>query len=741
MSHSSTSRLQATKQQGFTRGSNDFLHTLPTELSLRIIREAVIHDGEQTSIDGLLVLTLVSPRWRISLLSSPELWSYATVGRESTEGDAMAKLETCLALSQDAPLTLNLCGLLLNWEDYRQRIQPHTWRIARVIMKLTDAEAPSRYQLDSQKSALNSLGFLPSLHDIQFDPVSDHRWLMPLIGNVPSLEAINSVCNIDQLPLYKYLFTTVHMRTNIGSIQTSLPILQASRSRRLSIEIEHNMQQNAVDSKIGPSNLPFTLSFVRILQLQEVGFIKKTILFDLIAYFPSLVSLTVNLTSGRLVSLLSVLSSLAGLQMVYLGLELDLDQPLHTLESVSPSRATFLNLHVRSHLYSLDINEEMDAMVSYFQTVTFLLQIAMPFVNTLTLGNSGQATPNLLESLPNWRSIRKFCLYMNDLSPKHKISSNSLEEVEISNIHFIDKTVSARPEVQIECPNLLRLQLRHISDDLPHHNSGAHGLALPLNAYAFNPLSHSIEISFHPEVGSHSLLSLNTALSPWIFGNFPHLRRVSFSRYMLDWDRFFIPLIQYPHMCPNLDHIEFRTYPPWDLLFLMLERRNLSAPTRISPIKTLIFPYSLPFVLLYPLSQLLGGRETIRPSNYDLSVIGMKEVYMDPFISGCQICLCSFQQCHEAVIRDKAARYSNSMTENLGDIGKGPVELDAKPPLSDGVCIWLSERRIREVEWQNAARIWSNTYYRKVICENRRKTGRCIVTEYSLDGVPTVTLN
>ncbi|KAG8752658.1 hypothetical protein FRC14_006816 [Serendipita sp. 396] len=300
MSHSSTSRLQATKQQGFTRGSNDFLHTLPTELSLRIIREAVIHDGEQTSIDGLLVLTLVSPRWRISLLSSPELWSYATVGRESTEGDAMAKLETCLALSQDAPLTLNLCGLLLNWEDYRQRIQPHTWRIARVIMKLTDAEAPSRYQLDSQKSALNSLGFLPSLHDIQFDPVSDHRWLMPLIGNVPSLEAINSVCNIDQLPLYKYLFTTVHMRTNIGSIQTSLPILQASRSRRLSIEIEHNMQQNAVDSKIGPSNLPFTLSFVRILQLQEVGFIKKTILFDLIAYFPSLVSLTVNLTSGRL---------------------------------------------------------------------------------------------------------------------------------------------------------------------------------------------------------------------------------------------------------------------------------------------------------------------------------------------------------------------------------------------------------------------------------------------------------
>ncbi|KAG8755001.1 hypothetical protein FRC14_004454 [Serendipita sp. 396] len=221
---------------------------------------------------------------------------------------------------------------------------------------------------------------------------------------------------------------------------------------------------------------------------------------------------------------------------------------------------------------------------------------------------------------------------MNDLSPKHKISSNSLEEVEISNIHFIDKTVSARPEVQIECPNLLRLQLRHISDDLPHHNSGAHGLALPLNAYAFNPLSHSIDVSFHPEIGSHSLLSLNTALSPWIFGNFPHLRRVSFSRYMLDWDRFFIPLIQYPHMCPNLDHIEFRTYPPWDLLFLMLERRNLSAPTRISPIKTLIFPYSLPFVLLYPLSQLLGGRETIRPSNYDLSVIGMKEVYMDPFI-------------------------------------------------------------------------------------------------------------
>ncbi|KAG8813977.1 hypothetical protein FRC17_001348 [Serendipita sp. 399] len=638
MSSNSPPHAQSSLQRNSTETYSevqpyDPIEILPTELSLKIIWEVVTKDANNLSIDGLLALTLVSPQWRNFLLSSPYLWSHITVGHGFTEADSASKLETCLVLSREAPLTLYLHGRIFNWEYHQQFIQRHTWRISRVVMKLAHSSAPSRYQVESQRAVLISLGHMPSLHSIQFDPITGHQWLTRLMENAPSLNAINSVCNVEQLPLYKHLFTFARTNVRPDSLHASLSILHASKVQQLTMSIEHHPIRDSpvINSDKMSRNDSLTLPRIHALQLREMGDSRPTphsIMPKLIMYFPNISSLTVNLSSGGLNALLPVLPSLPRLQMLYLGIELDLEQPLHVEGHVSPSKVTFLNLHVRNYHSGLD-REEQELFESYLQDLATLLQIAIPFVSTLSLGSEGQPTPELLHSLQEWRSIRELRLYLNYFPCAYEVSSVTLEEIEINALRLMESKASTRPDIQIECPNLLRLRLKHSSDDIGYSQGETNGWALSLNSYAFSPLSHSISVAFYPEEASHSLRSLDTLHSPWVFGSFQHLKRLAFSRYMLDWAAFFIHFIRYPYLCPNLDYIEFRTYPEWDLLFLMLERRNLLPPSYITSIKTLLFPSSLPFVLLHPLTQLLGGQAAHRLSNHDLSVTNLMLTCLD----------------------------------------------------------------------------------------------------------------
>ena len=94
---------------------------------------------------------------------------------------------------------------------------------------------------------------------------------------------------------------------------------------------------------------------------------------------------------------------------------------------------------------------------------------------------------------------------------------------------------------------------------------------------------------------------------------------------------FLIRFIMEPEICPELVEIGIDFVPEWDLLFLMLERRNYLPPSRgVARIKTLSLPSPLPLTLLAPLTDILSGRFTRRPSNMDLSFSGFAKAYFDP---------------------------------------------------------------------------------------------------------------
>jgi len=85
-----------------------------------------------------------------------------------------------------------------------------------------------------------------------------------------------------------------------------------------------------------------------------------------------------------------------------------------------------------------------------------------------------------------------------------------------------------------------------------------------------------------------------------------------------------------PARCPLLVELELGFIPEWDLLFLILERRNyLPQSQHISRIETLLLPFPPPPQLLLPLTEILAGRFTVRPPNGDISVSSFREAYFD----------------------------------------------------------------------------------------------------------------
>lgn len=120
-----------------------------------------------------------------------------------------------------------------------------------------------------------------------------------------------------------------------------------------------------------------------------------------------------------------------------------------------------------------------------------------------------------------------------------------------------------------------------------------------------------------------------------------------------------------PHSFPALEYLSSDN-PEWDLLFIMLERRNFLLPSiqlpppppgpslppsspvssavrkelternlrqrgeEISRIKCLNLVRKIGIRILRPLTDLLGGRYTMRPTNYELSFAGIAEAYLDP---------------------------------------------------------------------------------------------------------------
>ncbi|KAG8838376.1 hypothetical protein FRC20_006337, partial [Serendipita sp. 405] len=86
-------------------------------------------------------------------------------------------------------------------------------------------------------------------------------------------------------------------------------------------------------------------------------------------------------------------------------------------------------------------------------------------------------------------------------------------------------------------------------------------------------------------------------------------------------------LIIFPSTCPALQKLTFqRRFKEWDILFLALERRNFLKDHSVSPIREIQMWYMLPYSVLFPLTQLLGGKFPSYSSVEGYATVGFDEI-------------------------------------------------------------------------------------------------------------------
>ncbi|KAG8769761.1 hypothetical protein FRC16_006573, partial [Serendipita sp. 398] len=147
-------------------------------------------------------------------------------------------------------------------------------------------------------------------------------------------------------------------------------------------------------------------------------------------------------------------------------------------------------------------------------------------------------------------------------------------------------------------------------------------------------------------------------------------------------------LIISPGICPFLHKLVFRRfYKEWDILFLVLERRNFLKDSKVSPIQEIEMPMTPPYRVLYPLTQLLGGMFPSYLSVEQYANVGFDEV------SDRQIC-------YHCRLPSDGSKMSKVTLEHISEdcdwTYNTPLVIEEpNPPLNASIENWLASKSDR----------------------------------------------
>jgi hypothetical protein len=85
----------------------------------------------------------------------------------------------------------------------------------------------------------------------------------------------------------------------------------------------------------------------------------------------------------------------------------------------------------------------------------------------------------------------------------------------------------------------------------------------------------------------------------------------------------------HPEYFPAVSKLELEICPDLDILFILLESRNVETPPGISPISTLVIPTRCPPFLVERLRDLVKGIRHSVSNYYDLSITGNYDIMTD----------------------------------------------------------------------------------------------------------------
>ncbi|KIM27386.1 hypothetical protein M408DRAFT_169467 [Serendipita vermifera MAFF 305830] len=705
----------------------------------------------------LLNLTTVSKKWNEVIMRIQTLWAYINVN-ESDE-DSEATIALFLHLSGKTQLTLAISMPLSgHWSAILNLLYPHKARIRNIILISTKDTPMSCYQYKSTSDSGDSEpGWVLNrvIEELDLFAMKQKFNITSDIPLQPEMLLPSSV----QLPSGNWLILSASFGTTslkkrgrrfIKPHQIALSIVNLPDIGRYSSTLGHLEHLHIVSEthdyvKAPPTYVDSTISlrFPLLTTLQYHARFQPA-LSQLITARSRLQYLDIQigiLDVIGVIDALEVATSLRGFTLTLLILEYDLDAsgkkrpyyPRNITNTISKKRTPSWCL-INVEKFKCEIKHYEGKEVPGTLHVDYLWRVFHAIFPNLRhlVWNLPMQSRTLLTSLSRQKQLTHFesmAVPPSSYNQGTRVTLSSLESLSVNDARIFDGVgisnlshLSMRWYDEFEIPagiGLMQLQSLTIATG----NNVKRPVKISPKDF---PLLQSISITFHGPRSSFNLPDLPNLIEVRISTRFP-----AFTQGI----KLCTSLMCEPEICPKLERIHLDSFIQWDILFVLLKRRNFGRSPAISKIRELGLPQVAPRFRSV-LTSLLQQQEA--PSDLifyrvleELPIWQAQRRLLDENIAGCVHCVyMGTPGCQEPV---KPPRFPFEYEkDNRKDQNSSIVELyelfsvpewgaSGKTPITCSVHDqgWMEKCTGDVLMWEIMAREWSKLHHRTFMCHKR----------------------
>jgi hypothetical protein len=574
----------------------DPLRTLPPELWPNIFREVVL--GLSYPVDTLLDLTLVSQVWSAALISLTELWT--RIHLDSSKEDYLAKAVIGIQFSGGREIELYIGRLTLDeWRTISSMIRPASGRFRYLSFACAELLPPPG-ELEILKD-LPDLSVLQDLllYNTRRMPQTSESYLKGVeMKKMPSLKTIGGIQFRDQSTWNQFI---VRHELSVSTLQQE-HIDALACCPRLKI-----FWVDQLTAYQGEAQNHLCKSASTLMSIETFSCFGHNLLHSLKWIGDGLTNL--SFTPPRNTGFGGVLLAISRFpHLLVLTIRTGTPFGIITTENTSPT--VEFELPVKT-IVLLNFSGE-ESRAGWDHIVRALMPVS-PWVEHLSMFYI-TLTDFMLADISARKTLAT--LQMSSCQIDMAEYPLSLDTTTIGDLRwsgYADDTEKAFTIVRSLGPRTLEFR---IIGRTSQNESGEKVLELKhfvLPSHAFPTVI--------------SLIISAASLAIWDLGSFPMLRELEIAhtidtRPEINWDNDVLDAILLrPRDTPALEKITIKgNFYEWDLLILMLERKNFLVEPGIAHIKTIVVDKELPYKLLYPLSELVGGNFVERDSNVSFSI-------------------------------------------------------------------------------------------------------------------------
>jgi hypothetical protein len=573
----------------------DPLDTFPEEIWEKIILEAGLTEfwpyETEISIEFILPLTLVSTRWRNAIVCNPRFWN--TLLLASKNDDLEAKLYASIILSKDLPLTVIVeksDDTNKLWESIGHHVVSQRSRIRSIVLC-------RGVQSDM---ILGSIGKVPLLESLRVDDEGAESILwLELIRSANSIQYIASSMSLSAETLRS---ESLHRLHTLEITQPTADIIRSLQLLSSAKVIDFNSHSSTFPLVDGCNSL-------RWKSFSYNGHMSEGLNSVLGATASTLVQLSLSPSWSEISALLLRCNDMP---LLY-ELRLRMSDKSTSLEpqalNLKPSSIKELYITTPWRTDGTQANEEF--LFRHLERLAPNVQILM-----------------FQSGVP---AYSPFIKYASSLKPLKKLILG------IENGNYTLE--SLQPQIEWSVGKTIHVETLSISKETYLDLIPVSGV-LSFSHWVYYPAPPFLHVFKSSKWNKLQTISVSSGSSTnWKGISLPRVTKIEFREGRslegaAGLNALCEEIISSPQIFPSLQHLASSAIPDWDILFIMLERRNLpspfNSPESISRIKVIEFRLLPSLRILKPLTALLGGRFTTRPSNRRLSLIGIAEAILDP---------------------------------------------------------------------------------------------------------------